>query len=331
MKIALLGAGRIGRVHARAISDHPTAELASVSDAFSAAAESLASEYGVPVLSADDVFSSDDIDGVLIASSTPTHSDFLERAARSGKAVLCEKPIDLDLVRTRHCLAVLEEYPVTCALVFNRRHDPQFSALKTAMDSGRIGKLEMITITSRDPEPPPAEYIAASGGIFRDMSIHDLDMAAWLLGEPVTEVIVSGSCLVDPAIGEAGDLDSVLINLKSASGKLVNISNSRRACYGYDQRIEVFGSKGMLEARNETDTQLRFTGAEGVVDERPQWFFLERYSRAYAQEVADFVAAWQENRAPLAGAQDGLAALELAEAALISYREGRRVLLSEIR
>jgi len=331
MKIALLGAGRIGRVHARAISDHPTAELASVSDAFSAAAESLASEYGVPVLSADDVFSSDDIDGVLIASSTPTHSDFLERAARSGKAVLCEKPIDLDLVRTRHCLAVLEEYPVTCALGFNRRHDPQFSALKTAMDSGRIGKLEMITITSRDPEPPPAEYIAASGGIFRDMSIHDLDMAAWLLGEPVTEVIVSGSCLVDPAIGEAGDLDSVLINLKSASGKLVNISNSRRACYGYDQRIEVFGSKGMLEARNETDTQLRFTGAEGVVDERPQWFFLERYSRAYAQEVADFVAAWQENRAPLAGAQDGLAALELAEAALISYREGRRVLLSEIR
>ncbi|MDH2293491.1 MAG: inositol 2-dehydrogenase [Cobetia sp.] len=331
MKIALLGAGRIGRVHARAISDHPTAELASVSDAFSAAAESLASEYGVPVLSADDVFSSDDIDGVLIASSTPTHSDFLERAARSGKAVLCEKPIDLDLVRTRHCLAVLEEYPVTCALGFNRRHDPQFSALKTAMDSGRIGKLEMITITSRDPEPPPAEYIAASGGIFRDMSIHDLDMAAWLLGEPVTEVTVSGSCLVDPAIGEAGDLDSVLINLKSASGKLVNISNSRRACYGYDQRIEVFGSKGMLEARNETDTQLRFTGAEGVVDERPQWFFLERYSRAYAQEVADFVAAWQENRAPLAGAQDGLAALELAEAALISYREGRRVLLSEIR
>ncbi|MBE2167806.1 MULTISPECIES: inositol 2-dehydrogenase [unclassified Cobetia] len=331
MKIALLGAGRIGRVHARAISDHPTAELASVSDAFSAAAESLASEYGVPVLSADDVFSSDDIDGVLIASSTPTHSDFLERAARSGKAVLCEKPIDLDLVRTRHCLAVLEEYPVTCALGFNRRHDPQFSALKTAMDSGRIGKLEMITITSRDPEPPPAEYIAASGGIFRDMSIHDLDMAAWLLGEPVTEVTVSGSCLVDPAIGEAGDLDSVLINLKSASGKLVNISNSRRACYGYDQRIEVFGSKGMLEARNETDTQLRFTGAEGAVDERPQWFFLERYSRAYAQEVADFVAAWQENRAPLAGAQDGLAALELAEAALISYREGRRVLLSEIR
>ena len=199
------------------------------------------------------------------------------------------------------------------------------------MDSGRIGKLEMITITSRDPEPPPAEYIAASGGIFRDMSIHDLDMAAWLLGEPVTEVTVSGSCLVDPAIGEAGDLDSVLINLKSASGKLVNISNSRRACYGYDQRIVVFGSKGMLEARNETDTQLRFTGAEGVVDERPQWFFLERYSRAYAQEVADFVAAWQENRAPLAGAHDGLAALELAEAALISYREGRRVLLSEIR
>lgn len=331
MKIALLGAGRIGRVHARAISDHPTAQLASVSDAFPATAESLASEYGVPVLSADDVFSSDDIDGVLIASSTPTHSDFLERAARSGKAVLCEKPIDLDLVRTRNCLAVLEEHPVTCALGFNRRHDPQFSALKSAMDSGRIGKLEMITITSRDPEPPPAEYIAASGGIFRDMSIHDLDMAAWLLGEPVTEVTVSGSCLVDPAIGEAGDLDSVLINLKSASGKLVNISNSRRACYGYDQRIEVFGSKGMLEARNETDTRLRFTGAEGVVDERPQWFFLERYSRAYAQEVADFVAAWQDNRAPLAGAQDGLAALELAEAALISYREGRRVLLSEIR
>jgi len=331
MKIALLGAGRIGRVHARAISDHPLAQLACVSDAFPEAANSLAAEYGVPVMTAEDIFASAEIDGVLIASSTPTHCDFLERAARAGKAVLCEKPIDLDLARTRHCLGVLAEHPVTCALGFNRRHDPQFSALKQALEAGRIGELEMITITSRDPEPPPAEYVAASGGLFRDMSIHDLDMAAWLLGEPVTEVTVSGSCLVDPAIGEAGDLDSALINLKSASGKLVSISNSRRACYGYDQRIEVFGSQGMLEARNETDTRLRFTGVEGVVEERPQWFFLERYAQAYVREVGDFVTAWQEGRAPLAGAQDGLAALELAEAALISYREGRRVLLSEIR
>lgn len=169
------------------------------------------------------------------------------------------------------------------------------------------------------------------GGIFRDMSLHDLDMATWLLGEPISEVSFTGSCLIDPAIGEAGDLDSVLISLKSVSGKLASISNSRRACYGYDQRIEAFGSKGMLEARNETDTRLRFTGEQGVMDERPKWFFLERYAQAFGREVADFVSACQDKRAPLAGAQDGLAALELAEAALISWREGRRVLLSEIR
>ncbi|MGY3726930.1 MULTISPECIES: inositol 2-dehydrogenase [Cobetia] len=331
MKIALLGAGRIGRVHARAITEHPTAQLACISDAYAPAAEALASEYSVPVLSAEEVFASDAIEAILIASSTPTHSDFLERAVRAGKAVLCEKPIDLDLARTRECLAVLAEHPVTCALGFNRRHDPQFAALKQAVTEGRVGELEMIAITSRDPEPPPAEYIAASGGIFRDMSIHDLDMAAWLLGEPVSEISVTGSCLIDPAIGEAGDLDSVLISLKSVSGKLASISNSRRACYGYDQRIEVFGSKGMLEARNETDTRLRFTGEQGVMDERPKWFFLERYAQAFGREVADFVSACLDKRAPLAGAQDGLAALELAEAALISWREGRRVLLSEIR
>jgi myo-inositol 2-dehydrogenase / D-chiro-inositol 1-dehydrogenase len=330
MKIALIGAGRIGKVHALSISQHPAVTLAAVTDYHTPAAEALAAQYGARALSAEAIFADSDIDAVLIASSTPTHADYLEQAARAGKAILCEKPIALDLARTRDALQVLEGHPVTCALGFNRRHDPQFAALKQALVEGRIGDLETLTIISRDPTPPPAEYVGASGGLFRDMTIHDFDMARWLLDEPITHVLAEGSCLIDPAIGEAGDVDTAMLTLTTASGRLCHISNSRRACYGYDQRIEAFGSAGMLQAQNESETRLRFTGEPGQVEEKPKWFFLERYAEAYSREIGDFVEAWQAQRAPLAGASDGLEALRLAEAAERSLKEGRRIALDDI-
>ncbi|WP_417328639.1 inositol 2-dehydrogenase [Halomonas cupida] len=330
MRLALIGAGRIGKVHARTIDLNPEVTLAAVADVHAEAAESLARQYGVRAISADAIFEDDGIDAVLIASSTPTHADYLERAAQSGKAVLCEKPIALDLARTREALKILEDHPVTCALGFNRRHDPQFAALKQAVADGRIGDMESLIIISRDPAPPPAEYVRASGGLFRDMMIHDFDMARWLLDEPIIQVQAQGSCLIDPAIGEAGDVDTAMVTLITASGRLCHISNSRRACYGYDQRIEAFGSAGMLQASNETETRLRFTGEPGQVEEKPKWFFLERYAQAYSAEINDFADAWQQGRAPLAGAQDGLEALRLADAAQLSLLERRPVSLDEI-
>ncbi|WP_353979562.1 inositol 2-dehydrogenase [Salinicola endophyticus] len=330
MRLALIGAGRIGRVHATAIAAHPEVTLAAVSDAQASAAQALAERYGCSVLPTDALFEDPAIDAVLIASSTPTHADYLERAARAGKAVLCEKPIALDLPRTRAALEVLARHPVTCALGFNRRHDPQFAALRRQIRAGRIGMLETLSVISRDPSPPPPAYVTASGGLFRDMTIHDFDMARWLLDEPIRDVYAEGGCLIDPALGAAGDIDTAMITLVSASGQLCHISNSRRASYGYDQRIEAFGSLGMLEARNETETRLRFTGAAGQIGELPHAFFLERYALAYRRELDDFVTSWREGRPPLAGAEDGLEALRLAEAALLSLREGRRVALDEI-
>lgn len=330
MRLALIGAGRIGKVHARAIDAHPEATLAAVADFHAPAAEALAANYGARVLDVDSIFEDSEIDAVLIASSTPTHADYLERAARAGKAVLCEKPIALDLARTHDALKVLEAHPVTCALGFNRRHDPQFATLKRALAEGRIGELETLSIISRDPAPPPADYIGASGGIFRDMTIHDFDMARWLLDEPITAVHAEGSCLIDPGIGEAGDVDTVMVTLVTVSGRLCHINNSRRACYGYDQRIEAFGAAGMLQAQNETETRLRFTGEPGQVEETPKWFFLERYADAYRLEIGDFIDAWKQGREPLAGAQDGLEALRLAEAAERSLHEGQRISLGSI-
>ncbi|MFW3614538.1 inositol 2-dehydrogenase [Billgrantia antri] len=330
MRLALIGAGRIGKVHAQAIDAHPEVTLSAVADFHAPTAEALASQYGTRVLPPDAIFEDGEVDAILIASSTPTHADYLERAARAGKAVLCEKPIALDLARTRDALQVLVAHPVTCALGFNRRHDPQFAALKQSIAEGRIGDLETLSIISRDPAPPPAEYVGASGGLFRDMMIHDFDMARWLLDEPIVHVHAEGSCLIDPAIGEAGDIDTAMVTLVTASGRLCHINNSRRACYGYDQRIEAFGSAGMLQAQNETETRLRFTGEPGQVEETPKWFFLERYADAYRREISDFVGAWKQQREPLASASDGLEALRLAEAAEFSLREGRRIALNDI-
>jgi myo-inositol 2-dehydrogenase/D-chiro-inositol 1-dehydrogenase len=330
MNIALIGAGRIAGVHAIAIAAHPRMRLAAVADIRQEAAAALSDQYGAACVDVDAVFADNAIDAVLIASSTPAHAEFLERAALAGKAVLCEKPVALDLARTRAALAVLAANPVVCAVGFNRRHDPQFEALKGGLDAGRIGTLETLTIISRDPAPPPVEYIESSGGLFRDMTIHDFDTARWLLDEPVTAVTAAGSTLVDPAIAVADDIDTAMITLETTSGRLCHINNSRRACYGYDQRIEAFGSEGMLQAQNESETRLRATTRAGQADEPPQWFYLERYATAYRRELDNFYQAWASGSSPRATADDGYQALRLAEAAARSLAERRTVALGEI-
>ncbi|GAB3338818.1 inositol 2-dehydrogenase [Chromohalobacter beijerinckii] len=330
MRIALIGAGRIGKVHAKAIASHSDVTFAAVADQHRPTAVALADQYNIRTLETEEVFEDETVDAILIASSTPTHADYLEKAARAGKAVLCEKPIALDLSRTIKVLETLKSHPVLCSLGFNRRHDPQFAALKKAIDEGQIGKVETLSIISRDPSPPPAEYVSASGGLFRDMMIHDFDMARWLLNEPITHIQATGSCLVDPAIGEAGDIDTAMVTMTTASGRLCHINNSRRACYGYDQRVEAFGSAGMLQVQNESNTRLRFTGEAGQVEEKPKWFFLERYEMAYRNEIDDFVRAWRNGNTPLAGALDGLEALRLAEAAERSLSDGCRIALNDV-
>lgn len=319
------GAGRIGAIHAANIAAHPAAQLRYIVDPVAEAAESLAKEHGAQVAKMEVALADPAVDAVLIASSTDTHADFIEAAAKAGKAILCEKPIDLDLARTRACLQVVEETGTLLALGFNRRHDPNFHRIKNEMDAGKIGKTELIQITSRDPSPPPADYVARSGGLFRDMMIHDLDMAQWLLGEKPVEIFATASCLVDPAIGEAGDVDTALVTLKTASGRLAQISNSRRAAYGYDQRVEAFGEKGMLRAENVRPTTVELMTNDGAVSDKPLHFFLERYEAAYKAELDDFVAALAEKRQPLAIGRDGLIALELAEAALESSTSGLAV------
>ncbi|RJS94907.1 inositol 2-dehydrogenase [Salinisphaera sp. Q1T1-3] len=330
MNLAIIGAGRIARVHAAAAHADPRIHLRCVADIAADAADQLAAEYGAVRGEVDAVFDDPAIDAVLIASSTATHADFLERAARAGKAVLCEKPIALDIERTRAAVDVVNANPVACALGFNRRHDAQFRALKSQLDAGRIGRLETLTIISRDPAPPPAEYVGTSGGLFFDMMIHDLDMARWLFDEPIASVTAAGSVLIDPAIGEAGDVDTAMVTLVTESQRLCHIQNSRRAVYGYDQRIEAFGSGGMLQAVNETETRLRTTTEAGQTEETPKHFFLERYGAAYARELSDLYDAWSGGAPPTATHADGYEALRLAAAAARSLAENRTVALSEI-
>ncbi|MGB0848847.1 MAG: inositol 2-dehydrogenase, partial [Thiolinea sp.] len=265
------------------------------------------------------------IDAYIIASSTDTHSPLLERCAAVGKPVFCEKPIDLDYARAEQCSQAVSEAGITCMLGFNRRFDPQFSEMKRRLAAGQIGRLETLIITSRDPAPPPLEYINVSGGLFRDMMIHDFDIARWMLDEEPTRIYATGSVLVDPAIGEAGDVDTASVTLSTASGAIAVITNSRRASYGYDQRIEAFGAEGMLQANNNTDTNLVFSGDKGVVADKPQYFFLERYADAYRLELTHFVESLQQGSKPLTDAADGLAALRLADAAFQSLQSGQPV------
>jgi myo-inositol 2-dehydrogenase/D-chiro-inositol 1-dehydrogenase len=322
--VVLVGAGRIGRIHARNAVANARLRLAGVVDPVDAAAQSLASECGSRVMTLDEALADSNVAGIIIASSTDTHLDYSTRAARAGKAIFCEKPIDQDLTRARSVASTLSDARIL--LAFNRRFDPNFQALKARLDSGAIGRIETLQITSNDPSPPPPSYVAVSGGLFKDMAIHDFDMARWLLGEEPVQVYAAGSCLVDPEIGHLGDIDTARTVLKTASGRICVISNSRRSGFGYDQRIEAYASAGMVRADNMTESTVQVWSEAGAAADRFQNFFLERYAQAYRREMEHF-ADIIDGAAPLVGYADGVAALALAEAATESVRTGQPVSL----
>ena len=326
LRVALFGAGRIGQVHARSAALHDEARLAWVIDPVLPAAEALADRYGASAGTVvDDALADPDVDAVVIASPTPTHIDLLRRAVIAGKPVLCEKPIDLDLPKIDRCWAEIAAYQPTVMMGFNRRFDPTFTEMRERVTGGEIGRLEQLLITSRDPAPAPAAYIASSGGLFRDMTIHDLDMARFFLGE-VVEIQAIGANLIEPYIAEAGDVDSAVVSMRGAGGELCQITNSRRCTFGYDQRVEAFGADGMLSAGNQTATSVRRSGAAGTETAAPYLnFFLDRYATAYRAELDHLVICMEQGLTPSPGFTDGRAALVLADAATESMKTGRTV------
>ena len=330
LRFAILGAGRIGQVHARAVAGTPGAKLTAIADPVAKAAEAVQAAYGCDIRSIETILASADVDAVVICTPTDTHADLIERFTAAGKAVFCERPVDLSLARVKACLATVSANKGKVMVGFNRRFDPDFMAVKAAIDAGTIGDVEMVTITSRDPGAPPADYITRSGGIFRDMTIHDFDMARWLLGEEVDSVFASASVLTDKTIGELGDFDSANVILRTASGKQAIITNTRRATYGYDQRIEVLGSKAMVQAENHGTSRVVVADAKGFHAAPLLNFFMTRYIAAYANEIAAFVAAVNGGTALPTTTHDGLMALALAEAALKSVAEGRAIKVSEV-
>jgi myo-inositol 2-dehydrogenase/D-chiro-inositol 1-dehydrogenase len=325
MRIGLLGAGRIGRIHGGNVAAHPRATLTAVADADGVAAESLAKATNAKVGTIDSILGAKDIDAVVICTPTDMHSDLIEKSVRAGKAVFCEKPVDLSSARIRACLDVVKASNGKLMIGFNRRFDPSFASVRARIAAGEIGKVELVTILSRDPSPPPPSYVARSGGLFRDMMIHDFDMARFLLGEEPVEVHAVGSCLVDKGIGEAGDVDTAAVLLKTATGKIAQISNSRRATYGYDQRIEVHGSLGLLQAGNQQATTVTFAGDKGYASDPALPFFLERYAAAYRAELDAFVNSVLDGAAISPSGEDGLRAQLLADAATQSSQTGQPV------
>ncbi|SSC67247.1 inositol 2-dehydrogenase [Ciceribacter selenitireducens] len=320
-KLALLGAGRIGKVHARAIAEDKRAKLVAVADAFPEAAKAIAEVSGAAVKTVDEIEADKDVDAVIICTPTNTHADLIERFAKAGKAIFCEKPIDLDVARARTCLETVRKVGGKVMLGFNRRFDPHFQAVRKEIDKGSIGKVEMVTITSRDPGAPPADYIKVSGGIFRDMTIHDFDIARFLLGEEIDTVMASASVLIDPKIGELGDYDSASLILTTKSGRQALISNSRRASYGYDQRIEVHGSLGAVSAENQRPVSIEVATKDGYTRPPLHDFFMTRYTAAYAAEISAFIDGLEKGTPLSPSAEDGLIALALADAALKSVEQ----------
>jgi myo-inositol 2-dehydrogenase/D-chiro-inositol 1-dehydrogenase len=323
LRVALLGAGRIGQVHARSIVENPDTELAWVCDPLETAATALAGSYGAKAgPEPQDAIDDPGVDAVLIASATPTHTDLIRRSAIAGKKILCEKPIDLDLARIDAVWSEIESRAPFVMLGFNRRFDPTFREIRSRVGAGEIGPVRALRIISRDPAPPPAAYLAVSGGMFRDMTIHDFDMARFMLGE-IVEVSAVASNNNDPVFIEANDHAQAMVTMRSADQALCTIVNSRSCAYGYDQRLEAFGDLGSLEAGNMTGTSVRAASATQTEAAGPVVnFFLERYTPAYRAELAEFVAAIKEDRAPAVGYADGRAALVLANAAAESVATG---------
>lgn len=327
LNIGLLGCGRIGSVHAGSIDRLEGARVSAVSDAVPAAAEALAARTGAIPLDSAALIDSPDVDAVVIGTPTDTHYDLIHAAASAGKAIFCEKPIDMSADRIRDCIKAVEATGAPFMTAFNRRFDPNFAHLQARLAAGDIGDAEIITILSRDPSPPPVSYIQSSGGIFRDMMIHDLDMARFLLGEEPVTVFAVGAALVDPEIGKAGDADTAAVALTTASGKICQISNSRRATYGYDQRIEVHGAGGMLRAANVQEHTIETATAKGFATAPAKHFFLERYEAAYLAEMQHFVTAIHDGTPLSPGITDGLRAQMLADAATRSWETGQPVKL----
>ncbi len=333
LRIAVLGCGRIGRMHAENIHTHPRAELAGVFDVVKAASEDVASRLGVTLFpTSDAVFESADVDAILIATSTATHADFIEQAMRCGKPVLCEKPIDLSLDRVKLCAERIAGSDLPIMLGFVRRFDEGHGAVRKAIAAGTLGEVHQLTITSRDPDIATDAYIEASGGIFHDMTIHDFDMARFIMGEEFETVSAVGARLVSPDLmARCDDYDTITVVMTTASGKQCTILNSRRAVYGSDQRVEAFGSAGMAISENRTEHGAKLYGATFTDQGAPNLnFFIERYGSAFAAEIDAFVDSVESGQPPSVGFADGQKALELAEAARLSVREGRPVKLSEL-
>jgi myo-inositol 2-dehydrogenase/D-chiro-inositol 1-dehydrogenase len=325
MEVALFGAGRIGKIHAANVVRQAGVKLRYVIDVDAAAAAALAAQHDASVASAETALADPQVGAVVIGSSTDTHADLIMRAAAAGKAIFCEKPVDLAVDRARTCAAAVQRAGVTCMIGFQRRFDPTFAALKERLVAGEIGNPEMLVVTSRDPGAPPVEYLKRSGGIFRDMLIHDFDVFRWILDDDAVTLYATGSVLTDPAVGTVGDVDSTAVTIRTKRGRLAQINTSRRAAYGYDQRFEVLGSKGMLQAGNHKPTEVVAATAASVSEDKPEHFFLERYRAAYALEMAHFFDAVANGKPVRTSIDDGVKALELADAATTSWREQRIV------
>jgi myo-inositol 2-dehydrogenase / D-chiro-inositol 1-dehydrogenase len=333
LKLGVIGAGRIGKIHAENLARRiPETTVLAVADIDMMAARNLAESLSIPLATVNpsEVITLPDLDAVVICSATETHTPLIIEAARAGKHIFCEKPIDLDLQRIDEALAAVEQAGVKLQVGFNRRYDANFCQIRDVIQAGRIGEPHIVQITSRDPAPPPLDYVRASGGIFLDMTIHDFDMARFLVDSPVTEVYAAGSVLIDPAIGDADDFDTAVTTLRYASGAICVINNSRQAVYGYDQTVEVLGSKGSVRTANNTAHRAVVTDPEGEHGPIPLYFFLERYTDAYIAEMRDFVDTLIHDRMPSVSGADGRAPVVIGLAATKSAREGRPVKLSEI-
>lgn len=333
VRIAVLGCGRIGRMHAANVAAHPKAALAGVYDVDAAAAADVAAAHGVRAAgSAAELLASAEVDAVLIATATPTHADYIEAAVAAGKAALCEKPIDLDLARVERCRAAIAGTTTPVQLGFNRRFDPGHRAARAAVAAGEIGELHQVVITSRDPEMPPRSYYEVAGGLLRDMTIHDFDLARFMLGDEPVEVVAMAGGMIDPALmGALGDVDTAMILMRTADGKQCRINNSRTAVYGYDQRVELLGTRGMVQSGNRRPHEAtRFGPAATGAGEPYLFFFIERYVEAFRAELDAFIACVETGAQPEVGFEDGRRALILAEAAYRSIAERRLVRVDEI-
>ncbi len=331
VRIGLIGCGRIGRMHAGIVAgDVPGFALTAVADAVPAAAEGVGAATGARVLSIGELLAADDIDGVAICSSTDTHVDLVVAAAEAGKAIFCEKPVSLDLDQVDRAVAAVKAAGVPFMIGFNRRFDPGHKSVRDAVAEGEVGDLHVLRITSRDPAPPPPEYVAVSGGIFLDMVIHDFDMAAYVVGSDVTEVYAQGAVRVDPRIGEAGDVDTAVTVLTHADGTITTIDNSREAVYGFDQRVEAFGSEGMAVSDNPARHAGWRRNRAATTAEPLPWFFLDRYMESYRQEWRAFHRYVVEGGESPSGIEGARATTAVALAAGLSLRESRPVQVKEI-